>query len=155
VCSTCYAEQLEQHLLKCPVARRRAQVEEAPYYCFNLNLPAAATDTVEREDHEAGGGGGGGRRRPQETSLGKMDPSGEQTGEGGHNGERPARKKRTAAVPSVFATMPWADLQVLVAIVRQAHALHCREPLQTLVLRHPSCEPLFTPTKGYTHPAPR
>jgi len=112
---TCYEHKLEQHLVKCPTARRRADLEAAPYYRRNINLHACLQALA--FPSSAGG---------------QVLPEGQ-----------PA--------PSIFATTRTEDIEALVAIVRAAHARLCTAPLEMVVLRHPACEPFFSPSKGWVY----
>jgi hypothetical protein len=146
---------VEQHVAKCPAAQRKAVAESAPYYCLNINLPgpvaaasaAAAASCAQAGPSSSGGGGGGAA-----AAAGEAKKRGGEKGEGDEGQPQQKKRKRRQQPPSIFASMRADEVDALVALVRTAHALHCREPLQTVMLRHPPCEPHFTPAKGYHHP---
>ncbi|ELR10850.1 uncharacterized protein ACA1_180620 [Acanthamoeba castellanii str. Neff] len=150
---TCYAHRVEQHVAKCPAAQRKAVAESAPYYCLNINLPgpvaaasaAAAASCAQAGPSSSGGGGGGGAAA---AAAGEAKKRGGEKGEGDEGQPQQKKRKRRQQPPSIFASMRADEVDALVALVRTAHALHCREPLQTVMLRHPPCEPHFTPAKG-------
>jgi hypothetical protein len=146
VCSTCYAHRVVQHVAKCPAAKRRAAVEGMPFFSRNINLPSSATEALGVSAAPAPAPAARGAHPPKEGGLGEPKEEKEER-EGEQEPQQKKRKRQQA--PSLFASMGADQLESLVAIVRAAHARHCREPLETVMLRHPPCEAHFTPAKGY------
>ncbi len=118
-------------------------ITQEPYFSKNINCPP------EPEEHEP---------THNETELPSIRGTNATLLLQGSDGVRTEEREldqgkqkeaNSKAEESIFKTISEERLRQLIQKVNNAHNQYCSTPIPTVVLRHPNCEPLFEPNKGY------